>query len=203
MTAWHADSWQLPSASRASTLPLLSAAGKQSKLFELLPLDDEQLEALAEKGRVGLAGLSEIPSMTVTALRGRVKQCLEERRQATDALFEEKNKCGVDAAFERPADALQPDDRIESLSRPPARRGGQGLCRWQRLRVLGRWRAAESRPRPRAHAAQPAGEGGRRSFPVEGGVDAAFETRAATAAGHVTTATLPYRSLRKAPKHSV
>ena len=63
------------------------------------------------KGRVGPLALSEIPAMTVMALRGRVKRCLEERRQVIDALFAEKNKCGVDTAFERPADALQPGDR--------------------------------------------------------------------------------------------
>lgn len=78
--------------------PLLSAAGKQTKLFELLSLADAQLEALALKGQVGPLHLSELPAMTVSGLREAVQQCREVQQP------------------------LAPDDRIESLH---ARRKGK------------------------------------------------------------------------------
>ncbi len=80
--------------SNATLTPLLSAVGNQSKLFELLPLDDGQLEALARKEKVGPLVLSDIPSMATKALREAVRRCRDEAGQG--------------------AAALQPGDRIES-----------------------------------------------------------------------------------------
>lgn len=79
---------------RASTHGLTKAIGTQSKLFELLPLDDGQLEELALKGKVGSLTLSDIPSMAAKALREAVRRCRDEAGQG--------------------AAALQPGDRIES-----------------------------------------------------------------------------------------
>ncbi|MCK6387085.1 MAG: hypothetical protein L6Q65_05725 [Zoogloea sp.] len=171
--------------SNASTLPLLSAVGKQSKLFELLPLDEEQLEELAVKGRVGPLALSEIPAMTVTALRGRVKRCLEERRQVIDALFAEKNKCGVDTAFERPADALQPGDRIESLH---ARRPGAVVKVYADGSACVCWDDGEPQEAGLGHERMPRNllvKVASEATPEEGAVNAAFETRSDAVAGDV------------------
>lgn len=78
----------------ATLTPLLSAAGNQTKLFELLPLDCGQMEELALKGRVHSLVLSDIPSMATKALREAVRRCRDEAGQG--------------------AAALQPGDRIES-----------------------------------------------------------------------------------------
>ncbi|WP_374496044.1 hypothetical protein [Zoogloea sp.] len=80
--------------SNATLTPLLSAVGNQSKLFELLPLDDGQLEALARKEKVGPLVLSDIPPMATKVLREAVRRCRDEAGQG--------------------AAALQPADRIES-----------------------------------------------------------------------------------------
>ncbi len=171
--------------SNRSSTTVLEAAGKQSKLFELLPLDDEQLVELAVKGRVGPLALSEIPAMTVMALRGRVKRCLEERRQVIDALFAEKNKCGVDTAFERPADALQPGDRIESLH---ARRPGAVVKVYADGSACVCWDDGEPQEAGLGHERMPRNllvKVAAGSVPAEGGVDAAFESHADTAAGDV------------------
>ncbi|MBS0354239.1 MAG: hypothetical protein JSR83_10115 [Proteobacteria bacterium] len=117
--------------SNVATSRHLATVGKQSKLFELLPLDDEQIEELAVQGQTGPLVLSEIPSMTVKAVRETVRKIREERKQVSDALLDDKRqqlvgaslhkkKCLVDETFDRAEEALQPGDRIEShLARRP------------------------------------------------------------------------------------
>ena len=100
--------------SNRALTPVLEASGKKTKLFELLPLDDGQLEELAVKGKTGPLDLSEIMPMTVKAVRATVRLCLEERRKDADALLEEKNRL-LDAERSSTTEALQPGDRIESL----------------------------------------------------------------------------------------
>ena len=63
--------------SKAATSQLLAAAGTQSKLFELLVLDDEQIEELELTGETGELALDEIATMGVRELR----QALREARE--------------------------------------------------------------------------------------------------------------------------
>jgi hypothetical protein len=99
--------------SNTTLKPIISAAGTQSKLFQLLPLNDDQLEELAVKGQVGELVLSKISSMTVMGMRAAVRKVLEERRKDMDVLLDEKNRL-IDAERPTTTKALQPGDRIES-----------------------------------------------------------------------------------------
>lgn len=67
--------------SNAATSPLLKAAGGQSKLFELLVLDDEQIEELSLTGQTGELDLDDVATMGVRELR----QALREAREGAAA----------------------------------------------------------------------------------------------------------------------
>lgn len=54
---------------RASTHDLTKAIGNQTKLFEMLILDDEQLEELAETGQTGTLTIDDVERMSVKELR--------------------------------------------------------------------------------------------------------------------------------------
>lgn len=62
---------------RAST-HVLAAAGNQTKLFELLVLDDEQIEELELTGQTGELKLDAVASMSVKELRGEVRKLQED-----------------------------------------------------------------------------------------------------------------------------
>ncbi|WP_068639674.1 AAA family ATPase [Thauera butanivorans] len=71
------------SAWRLSNLPtsasLLEAVGNQTKLFELLTLDDEQFEELALTGQTGGLSVEDIAGMSVAKLRAAVRAGIEGR----------------------------------------------------------------------------------------------------------------------------
>lgn len=67
--------------SNAASTPLLRAAGNQTKLFEMLVLDDEQIEELELTGQTGELRLDDIATMSVKELR----TALREQRAETDA----------------------------------------------------------------------------------------------------------------------
>lgn len=99
-------------------------------------------------------------------------------------LFEEEQTPGFYAAFERPAHALQPDDRIQKLH---ARLPGAVVRSTPMAAPARAWDDGEPQEAGLATERMPrnllvkmaAGA------PPSSGVDAAFETRTATAAGHV------------------
>ncbi len=67
--------------SKATTSSLLTAAGSESKLFEMLVLDDEQIEELELTGQTGELSLDDIATMSVKELRS----ALREARQDAEA----------------------------------------------------------------------------------------------------------------------
>lgn len=67
--------------SNATSTPLLKAAGNQTKLFEMLVLDDEQIEELELTGQTGELHLDDIATMSVKELR----KSLREARETADA----------------------------------------------------------------------------------------------------------------------
>lgn len=69
------------SSNGASTHHLLEAAGNQTKLFELLVLDDEEIEELEQTGETRELALDDIASMSVKELR----KTLRERTQDLEA----------------------------------------------------------------------------------------------------------------------
>lgn len=77
--------------SNAASTPLLEAAGNQTKLFELLVLDDDQAEELALTGQTGELKLDDIASMSVKELRAALREARAEG-QAKDELLAEKNR---------------------------------------------------------------------------------------------------------------
>ncbi len=76
--------------SNAVSTPLLQAAGNQTKLFEMLVLDDDQVDELLLLGQTGELKLDEIASMSVKELRANLRE-LSQEKQATEQLLADKN----------------------------------------------------------------------------------------------------------------
>lgn len=90
----HVASRFMGAARKFSNLPsnanLLKAIGSQTKLFEMLVLDDEQIEELAETGQTGSLVVDDVATMSVKELRRALRDAREER-EATSRLLSEKN----------------------------------------------------------------------------------------------------------------
>lgn len=78
--------------SKASSTPLLNAAGNQTKLFEMLVLDDEQIEELELTGQTGELHLDEIATMSVKELRKALREARENDEAKARLLAEKNNK---------------------------------------------------------------------------------------------------------------
>ena len=78
-----------------------AAAGSQSKLLELLILDDEQIDELAETGQTGELALDDVACMGVRELRKAVRK-LRADYEARGKVLEDKNKT-IDELQERSA----------------------------------------------------------------------------------------------------
>ena len=76
-------------ANRAST-PVLKAIGSQTKLFEMLILDDEQIEELELTGQTGELKLDDIATMSVKELRAALRES-RENAEAQGRLLADKN----------------------------------------------------------------------------------------------------------------
>lgn len=70
----------------SSTRHLTAALGNQTKLFEMLVLDDEQLEELELTGQTGELHLDAIATMSVKELRAALREAREESKAESDAL---------------------------------------------------------------------------------------------------------------------
>lgn len=99
---------------RAST-HVLAAAGNQTKLFEMLVLDDEQIEELTLTGQTGELALDDVATMSVKELRAALRE-LKQEKDATDALLGEKNK-RIDQlkAQQKRIEKLPPDEQLQEL----------------------------------------------------------------------------------------
>ena len=76
--------------SNASSTPLLKAAGNQTKLFEMLVLDDEQIDELTLEGQAGELKLDDVATMSVKELRAKLREMRQEK-EATQRLLADKN----------------------------------------------------------------------------------------------------------------
>ena len=91
---------------------LTAAIGNQTKLFELLVLDDEQAQELAEDGATAGITLDEVERMTVKELRAALREAREEARAKEDrraALIQQNEDLReqlVRIKREKPEDAL-------------------------------------------------------------------------------------------------
>lgn len=78
----HVAARFMQSASKFSKLPstaTLTAIGNQTKLFEMLVLDDEQIEELELTGQTGELSLDDVATMSVKELRAAVREVREEK----------------------------------------------------------------------------------------------------------------------------
>lgn len=102
---------------------LLKAAGTQSKLFELLVLDDEQIEAFELQGEVAGVTLEDVARMGVRELRAALREARAEKA-ASERLIEAKNK---------QIDKLQllktapPDEQVAEALKEMSRRASEAL----------------------------------------------------------------------------
>lgn len=105
---------------RATSHVLTNAAGNQSKLFEMLVLDDEQLEELELTGQTGELSLDDVATMSVKELRAALREAKAEK-DADEKLIEAKNKA-IDKLkrevqrFEK----LPPDEKLQALQKDVA-----------------------------------------------------------------------------------
>jgi hypothetical protein len=101
--------------SNAASTPLLKAAGTQTKLFEMLVLDDDQVEELELTGQTGELRLDDIATMSVKELRAALREARADG-QADKELLAEKNKT-IDAerAKSKRIQALPPDEVLAQM----------------------------------------------------------------------------------------
>lgn len=99
---------------KASTSTLLKVVDSQSKMFELLILDDEQIQELELTGQTGELALDDVATMSVKELRKAVREAKAEK-EATDKLLENKNK-QIDKLSRHIAKAT-PDDVLLELQK--------------------------------------------------------------------------------------
>jgi hypothetical protein len=84
----------MQSATKFSKLPTsatLKALGNQSKLFEMLVLDDEQIEELELTGQTGELSLDDVATMSVKELRAKLRE-LKNELKATEEISAEKTQ---------------------------------------------------------------------------------------------------------------
>lgn len=76
---------------KSDNLSLLKAAGNQSKLLELLVLDDEEIKELSEGGSVNDITLDDIDRMTSSELRKKLRD-MKADTEAKDQLLQKKDQ---------------------------------------------------------------------------------------------------------------
>lgn len=77
--------------SKSDNLSLLKAVGNQSKLLELLVLDDDEVKALEEGGSIGDITLDEIETMTASELRKALRDAKADS-DAKDNIIKKKDE---------------------------------------------------------------------------------------------------------------
>ncbi|WP_368624576.1 hypothetical protein [Paraburkholderia sp. BR14262] len=71
---------------RSSTTVLTKALGSQTALFEMLVLDDEQIDELATTGETGALKLDDVASMSVKELRAAVRETRKNLESKNDVI---------------------------------------------------------------------------------------------------------------------
>jgi hypothetical protein len=117
--------------SKGATSRLLGAAGNQSKLFEMLVLDEEQLYELELNGQTGELSLDDVATMSVKELRHAVRD-LRDDKAANERLLDQKNK-QIDAHKRKPK--LSKEDQAEHELVPLFGLVAEGLNYLDRLKA--------------------------------------------------------------------
>lgn len=103
--------------SNASTSTLLKAAGSQSKLFEMLVLDDEQIEELELTGQTGELSLDDVATMSVKELRAALREAREEKSAVEKVLTDKNASMDKLRAQVKRVQAAPPDEQLLQLQR--------------------------------------------------------------------------------------
>lgn len=106
--------------SKAASTPLLKAAGNQTKLFEMLVLDDEQIEELELTGQTGELSLDDVATMSVKELRAALR---EERREREAIAAVSSKKSERIEKLERQQVAIErqtPDEQLAQVKKEAA-----------------------------------------------------------------------------------
>lgn len=116
---------------------LIQAAGSQSKLFEMLVLDDEEIAELELTGQTGELNLDDVATMSVKELRAALRE-MKAEREASEQLMEAKNKTIDKLQREvKRFEKLPPDEKLLALQKDVA-----DAMNDARGAVLGRMRQA-------------------------------------------------------------
>lgn len=134
----------------SSTRHLTNAIGNQTKLFEMLVLDDEQIEELELTGQTGELKLDEIATMSVKELRAALRET-RENAEAQARLIADKNTkidqlSGEVAKVRKRVKALPPADVGEEIRKEATQQAAQAevgiLALRAHLQALGEHTAA-------------------------------------------------------------
>lgn len=105
--------------SNAASTPLLVAASNQTKLFEMLVLDDEQIEELELTGQTGELKLDDIATMSVKELRAALRETRENYEAQGEVIRKKDEKINeVEKQMrklQKKVDAQTPDERGSAL----------------------------------------------------------------------------------------
>lgn len=99
----------------SSTRHLLEAAGNQTKLFELLVLDDAEAEELALTGQTGELSLDDVATMSVKELRAKLREAKAENKAQTELLAEKNLRLDEERAKNKRIATATPDEALKQL----------------------------------------------------------------------------------------
>jgi hypothetical protein len=104
---------------RAST-HVLAAAGTQTKLFELLILDDDQIEELELTGQTGELSLDDVATMSVKELRAALREARADNKADKELLAEKNQLLDAERAKSKRIHAAPPDQVLADLAKETA-----------------------------------------------------------------------------------
>ncbi|WP_119689329.1 DUF3102 domain-containing protein [Acinetobacter nosocomialis] len=109
--------------SKSDNLTVLKAAGNQSKLLELLVLDDEEIAELSSGGSVNDITLDDIDRMTTSELRKKIRE-IKADKEATDLLLQKKDQKinELDSELTKAKSPVQIKKRAESEAQQLAKK---------------------------------------------------------------------------------
>lgn len=103
--------------SNAASTPLLKAVGNQTKLFEMLVLDDDQVEELALTGQTGELRLDDVATMSVKELRSAVRDLRAEREADEQVRGDLRKKIDKLERDRKRIKAEEPDAALTELTK--------------------------------------------------------------------------------------
>ncbi|MEQ1686792.1 MAG: hypothetical protein ABL916_24325 [Burkholderiaceae bacterium] len=112
----------------ATSQHLIASIGNQSKFLELIVLDQEQLEELGTEGSVLGIELDEVDVLSVSGLRARLRDVLQERDGARELATERSNevdelKIKLKKPYKPKPDAIAKTERQATLQRALSEQG--------------------------------------------------------------------------------